>query len=333
MAAGLAYRFTRPESRLHILDQPNHRSLHDLPVPRSGGVAVLLAILMGVAGISILWSLPFSLLGMLLGLLAVSVVGFIDDMGGVRPRYRLLVQVGAALCLVVSGLRADVLNFPGGSWVMWSGVAVVVSCLFVVWMVNLYNFMDGMDGLAGCMALIGFGTLALFGWLQGHVVFTLLNSVVAMSALGFLVLNFPPAKLFLGDVGAYGFGFLSAGMLLWGDQLGIVPLWIGLLIFSPFIADATSTLLIRLIRGKRVWEAHREHAYQHAVQSGLGHRSTLILSIGIMLSVSVSALLLREAAEGVQWLLISIWLVFYLAVFWYARKSRYNQSDMSGGLG
>ncbi|PLY14752.1 MAG: glycosyl transferase [Sedimenticola sp.] len=315
----LAYRFSRPDSWLHILDQPNHRSLHASPVPRSGGVAVVLAILAG-GGTVYLQNPSADLTGIAAGFLGVSIIGFADDIRNLRARYRLFVQMASALAMILSGLRIEAIDFPGGVWALTPVVGGVLSLLFIIWMTNLYNFMDGMDGLAGSMALFGFAALAVLGWLAGDMTYMMLNGIIAAASLGFLVWNIPPARLFLGDAGSYGLGFLSAGMLIWGENLGIFPLWIGLLIFSPFIMDATSTLFLRLFRGEKIWEAHREHAYQRAVRSGLGHRTTLAWAVSIILAAGVSGILLKSQVAAVQWPALWVWGIFYLALFWYVRK-------------
>jgi UDP-N-acetylmuramyl pentapeptide phosphotransferase/UDP-N-acetylglucosamine-1-phosphate transferase len=151
-------------------------------------------------------------------------------------------------------------------------------------MSNLYNFMDGSDGLAGGMTVIGFGYYGLFAYLAGNSDFAVINRSIAAAALAFLCYNFHPARIFMGDAGAVPLGFLAAalGILGWLDQLW--SLWVPVLIFSPFIADATVTITKRLMRGEKIWQAHREHYYQRMVQSGLGHRNTALLSYALMLA-------------------------------------------------
>ena len=158
-----------------------------------------------------------------------------------------------------------------------------------MWMINLYNFMDGMDGFAGGMTVIGFGTLAVIG--VEHQLFMTMNLLVVSATCGFLLFNFPPAKIFMGDVGSSSLGFLAAGFSLWGNYEGIFPLWIALLIFSPFIVDATVTLLHRLFRGEKVWQAHKFHYYQRLVELGWGHKRTVLWEYVLMGACSISALI------------------------------------------
>jgi len=170
----------------------------------------------------------------------------------------------------------------------------------VAWITNLYNFMDGSDGLAGGMALIGFGAYAAAAALAGHAPLAALSVALAAASGAFLLLNFPPARIFLGDAGAVPLGFLAAslGLVGWRDDLW--PLWFPLVVFAPFIGDATLTLLRRLARGERVWHAHREHYYQRLVRLGAGHRGAALTGYGLMLACAAAALYARDAAAPVQ---------------------------------
>ncbi len=157
--------------------------------------------------------------------------------------------------------------------------------LFTVWMTNLYNFMDGSDGLAGGMALFGFSMYGIAALLGDNDTFAMLNFSVAAAALGFLYYNFPPAKVFMGDAGSIPLGFLVAGMGLWGWQLGCWGAWFPLLAFSPFIVDASVTLVKRTLHGVKITEAHREHYFQRAIQMGWRHRQVALVEYVLMLGV------------------------------------------------
>ena len=189
-------------------------------------------------------------------------------------------------------------------------------------MIILYNFMDGMDGFAGGMAVIGFTTLAWLG--RADVGFSAFCLVVAASSAGFLLHNFPPAKIFLGDSGSTTLGFLAAACSLWGSQAGLFPFWTALLIFSPFIVDATVTLLRRLWHGEPVWKAHRSHYYQRLVLLGWGHRRTVLVEYALMLACAASALLAIQLPPADQTVLAGVWIVIYgllmMAVAWLERR-------------
>ncbi|HEV2733656.1 MAG TPA: hypothetical protein VGV85_02420, partial [Longimicrobiaceae bacterium] len=239
--------FSRPGSWLYVLDHPNERSLHTSPVPRTGGVAILAGIAAALALSAAALRLDPVLAWILAGALLVAGVSFLDDRMNVHPGLRFLVHLGAALMLLGGGLALAALRLPGVSWA-WPAVAAgAFSLLFAIWLINLYNFMDGMDGLAGGMAVFGFGTCALIGALRGHADFASTAAVVAAAAAGFLLFNFPPARIFMGDVGSATLGFLAAAVCLWADRRDVFPLWIGVLVFSPFIVDATVTLARRVL--------------------------------------------------------------------------------------
>jgi UDP-N-acetylmuramyl pentapeptide phosphotransferase/UDP-N-acetylglucosamine-1-phosphate transferase len=205
-------------------------------------------------------------------------ISFLDDIISLPIIGRLLVHFVAA-----GGVAAGLLlNHIGVGWVLLAVVAIV-------WMTNLYNFMDGMDGLAGGMAIFGFGSLAITAWLGGNGPIALVSASIAAAAGAFLVFNFHPARIFLGDAGSTVFGFLAAGLSLIGWQDGIWSLWFPVLVFSPFIVDATVTLLKRAIHGEPFWQPHRTHYYQRLVLSGWGHRKTVLVEYGLMVVCGVLA--------------------------------------------
>jgi UDP-N-acetylmuramyl pentapeptide phosphotransferase/UDP-N-acetylglucosamine-1-phosphate transferase len=264
------------------LDQPNERSLHDRPVPRTGGIAV-----MAGAASAWLWISPQLWLP-LIRALGLGAVSLLDDVRGMSRRLRLALHVGAAgvLCwYVLSPINA---------------LELVLLVIAVVWVTNLYNFMDGSDGLAGGMALIGFSAYAIGAGTAGQVTLAMLCSAIGAGAAAFLLHNFHPARIFLGDVGSIPLGFLAATLGILGWRNDAWPLWFPLLVFGPFIADATVTLLRRLIRGERVWRAHREHYYQRMVLMGLGHRGTALVLYLLMLGCAGAALLGRTQPPVIQ---------------------------------
>lgn len=273
----------------HLLpvDQPNARSLHVNPTPRIGGLGLFPALLIGAAlggpGDGA-W-----LLGCATLLFLVSLAD--DRYGlGVAPRFLAHAGAAAAFCL----------------WLFGTGPLAWLAMLGMVWIVNLYNFMDGANGLAGGMALIGFAALALAG---GE---TSLAWAVSGAAAGFLVFNFDPARVFLGDAGSVPLGLLAGGLGLLGVTHGDWPLWFPVLVFSPFIVDASVTLLRRLLRGEKVWQAHREHYYQRLVRMGWSHRRLALAEYVLMLASAGSALALLTVAPGWQWCGVAVWGGIYL---------------------
>lgn len=289
-------------------DHPNARSLHQRAVPRGGGLAIWAGWI--VATLWLPGQKPW--LAPLLALIAISLV---DDLRGIPALLRLLVQAGAA-----------------AAWVWLADAAIpAVAVVIIVWMANLYNFMDGSDGLAGAMTVIGFGSYAVAGWLAGSAATA---SLLALFAAGipFLFYNAPPARLFLGDVGSVPLGFLAAVFGLTGWMEGWWPAWFPLLVFLPFIADASVTLARRLLRGARVWHAHREHCYQRLVRLGWGHAGTLALYAGLMAGGAVTALAALRWAPNLGAAALGLWVAVLGSLFvateyyWRRRRAEFEES-------
>ncbi len=312
----LTWRFMQPGSFFHIVDHPNHRSLHEHPTPRSGGLAIIAALLVALVLSLVLGGLadrtPFYWI--LSGILILALVGFMDDSGHLSAWWRLGSQFISALLLFAAGWNVEFLVFPGLSLNLWWPVSLGLSVLMVVWLINLFNFMDGMDGNAGGMAVIGFTGYSILGLQAGAAEFTLVSSCIAAASAGFLVWNFPPARIFMGDAGSSVLGFLVAALGLWGVAEELFSLWVMLILFSPFIVDASFTLVRRLLRGEKVWQAHREHLYQRLVQLGWGHRTTVLWMYILMLASAISAIMMSAMTIGGQWLFILVWVVIYLTL-------------------
>ena len=277
------------------LDNPNERSLHETPMPRTGGLAIMIAVV--IAGVAL--GAPWFTLGCALGL---AIVSFVDDRGGLPARVRFLAQaVAAAVWLVFAMPDAQL-------WIL------AVLFLAIVWVTNLYNFMDGMDGLAGGMAAFGFGAYAVAYWADSLTDPALFAASIAAVALAFLRFNFHPARMFMGDVGSIPLGFLAAVVGIEGWRDGIWPVWFPVAVFSPFIFDATVTLARRAVRGERVWQAHRSHYYQRLVQLGWGHRNTAVAEYVLMAACSVVALAAHHAPLTVQVTVCVAGLIGYAAL-------------------
>jgi len=299
-----------PRARLRVLDYPNERSLHSRPTPRTGGLAILAAICGAAVPLALAWPTP-TVATIAGGGLLIATISFLDDRFAISPALRMLAHVSAAILLLAGGLGAPGLSLPGLQLAWPVAIGAPLSILFVVWMVNLYNFMDGVDGLAGGMAVIGFSSLALLGMIAGNAPFAALSLAAAAAAGGFLVFNFPPARIFMGDTGSSLLGFLAAALAVWGERDGVAPLWATLLIFSPFIVDASTTLLHRAWRREVLWRAHKRHYYQRLVQLGWGHKKTVLWEYALMLACAGSAVLATRQTPPVQWFILAFWAVCY----------------------
>jgi len=263
-------RYIAYAKRNAILDIPNERSSHAVPVPRGGGVVfvILLLVLFAV----LLFVLPEERalwLSLLIGGAAVALVGWIDDKRGLPPKIRLLTHAAAVAWTLfqLGGLPRLSLGFALLPLGLFGSFLALVGG---VWAINLYNFMDGIDGLAAGQAVLG--ALAAAFLLKGSspsLVLALL--MLSASVLGFLLWNRPPAKVFMGDAGSGFLGFAFFTLLLRTERGGELPALLWCVLFAPFIIDATLTLLKRMRARKRLSEAHREHLYQQFIIAGHSH--------------------------------------------------------------
>lgn len=255
LKTGLAWRIAT--------DVPNDRSLHTRVTPRVGG--------WGVTPISVLLILVFAPTQWHLALLAflLGVLSHFDDRHGLPARYRFAGHVLAAVALVWFQ--------PAPYWAI-----AIVAGFAIVWISNLYNFMDGANGIAGGMAVLGFGCYAFTAYAKDPSI-AVTASIIAASAAGFLIFNFPFAKIFLGDAGSIPLGFLAGGLGYVGWTEGVWPFWFPFFVFSPFVADATVTLLKRMMRGEKFWQAHRQHYYQRMVGMAGAHAPVVLRWYAVML--------------------------------------------------
>ncbi len=254
-----------------LIDVPNARSSHTVPTPRGGGGAIVVAFLLGLAaviGMGMISPLgTFSLVG---ASTLVAVLGFIDDKGHVPAKWRLLGHFAAAAWMIFSlgGFPAvDLFGFQLAAGWLSASLAIV----YLVWLLNLYNFMDGIDGLAAVQAVTTCLAISLLYWLAGDVHLIWVPMTLALSVTGFLIWNFPPAKIFMGDVGSGFLGFVLGGSSIAAAWVKPAYFWAWVILLGVFIVDSSFTLLRRLLRGDRIYEAHRSHAYQYAARSCRAH--------------------------------------------------------------
>lgn len=262
-----------------LMDMPNARSSHRVPTPRGGGVAIVLCFLATLpllaAGGIVSWSLVWGLLG---GGAGIGLLGYFDDRDHVATRWRLLGHfVGAAWMMFWLGGMPPVSLWGVTVALGWFGH--VFAAVYLVWLLNLYNFMDGIDGIASveaiCVCLGGAVLYALLGKPQLGV----LPLVLACAVAGFLFWNFPPARIFMGDAGSGFLGIVIGALSIQAAWFAPSLLWSWLILLGVFIVDATYTLLRRMLRGERVYEAHRSHAYQHASRRCRAH---LPVTLGVL---------------------------------------------------
>jgi UDP-GlcNAc:undecaprenyl-phosphate GlcNAc-1-phosphate transferase len=303
VAAAAIALLRRTPFAVRLADRPNERSLHHVPTPRVGGLGLL------AGALPVAWTFSTVegawIVAIATGLVAVSVV---DDARNLPIALRLACHFAAASAAVA------VLSSEFGGQVAMTIFPMIVAALAIAWMANLFNFMDGADGLAGGMTAIGFAALSLAAHRAGAPDVAMTSGALSAASVAFLGFNFPPARIFLGDAGSVPLGFL-AGALGWqGVVRGLWPAWFPLLVFSPFIVDASVTLARRLVARERVWRAHRSHYYQRLILGGWSHRRLALHAWALMAATSASALLAREGPYLLQRGIIILWVVAFGAL-------------------
>jgi Fuc2NAc and GlcNAc transferase len=311
--------------RSKLLDRPNDRSSHTVPTPRGGGVAIVSAFFVAMVALRYFALADPQLLAALGGGCAiVALLGFLDDRNGLSARLRLvghavaavwtLVWIGPLPSIQVLGLTVDL------------GMGAAVLCaLYIVWSINLFNFMDGIDGIASLEAIsVGLGG-ALVWWLVQPAGDWPVAVLFAACVIGFLVWNFPTARIFMGDAGSGSLGVIVAVLALWSSRAAPHLFWCWLILGGCFIVDATTTLIRRVLRGERFYQAHRHHAFQYAARKHASHK---VVSLAVV-AINTFWLLTLAVAVALQWLggLVGV-LLAYGPLLWVALH--YKAGDRAG---
>lgn len=263
--------YTRYALNKAILDLPNERSSHQQPTPRGGGIIFVSVFYVALLYLFAAHLVSSSLFLSLLGGIPVALIGFCDDLFSIKMQWRMLVHVLAAIWGIL--------------WLPTAHLYITLFAVFLtVWFINLYNFMDGIDGLAASEAVFVsiVAGLVLLSVDQGA---SIVCFVLGFSVFGFLYWNWAPAKIFMGDIGSGFLGYFFAIMLWSTESLRVAPIYFWLILLAVFLIDATYTLLRRIIQKKKWMQAHREHIYQLMVQKGLMHYQMTLLVILINMVV------------------------------------------------
>lgn len=321
--------------RRSVLDIPSHRSSHHKPMPRGGGLAISVVCLGAIVALGhVGWLSHMTAIALIGGGVMVSVIGWIDDHQGVSALWRALVHLGAAFWALwwLGGLpMLDI----GIAKVSLGLVGPVVASLGVAWLINLYNFMDGTDGIAGVQALCAGVLGAMFLYDSGERGLAAVSLSVAIASAGFLVWNWPPARIFMGDVGSCFLGFTFAVLALASELTGALPALVWSILLAVFIGDATFTLLKRLASGKRWYVAHRSHAYQRLIQLGLTHRQVAlgVLLVNLMIVWPLAFLAYRREdliASSAACALVMMWIIWLIIQRAYQSKVRGETDTLAG---
>lgn len=286
----------RRYARRALLDLPNERSSHSRPTPRGGGLAIVGSFLIGMVVLNWMEVVPSALAWALIGGgVLVAGIGWLDDHRHVSPVWRIAVHVTAAAWALycLRGMPQLELGVTALS-LGWAGTALAL--LALVWLTNLYNFMDGIDGLAAgeavTVALAATGLL----WWSGATELALIVALLAAACGGFLWWNWPPAKIFMGDVGSGFLGYCFAVLMLASEKAEALPLTAWLILLAVFVLDATYTLASRVIRGEKWYTAHRSHAYQRLIQLGYSHLrvTSTVMLVNLLVLAPIAWLVVRR---------------------------------------
>lgn len=290
-----------------IIDIPNARSSHTLPTPRGGGVAIVVAFLLAQPLLAWAGLLDNAALMAMFGAgLLVAVIGFMDDHGHIAARWRLLGHFCAAgWALAWLGGLPPLQVF--GTTLALGWVGHLLAALYLVWMLNLYNFMDGIDGIASVEAITACLGACVLYWLAGATALIWAPLLLAGAVAGFLFWNFPPARIFMGDAGSGFLGIVLGVLTLLAAWHSSALLWGWLILLGVFVVDATFTLMRRLLRGDKVYEAHRSHAYQFASRRYKRHLPVTlgVLMINLLWLLPIAVAVVLQYIDGVAGLLIA----------------------------
>jgi Fuc2NAc and GlcNAc transferase len=283
-----------------LIDIPNDRSSHILPTPRGGGVAIVICFFVALLLLAQIGFIERSACFGLLGSGAlVALIGFADDHGHIAARWRLLGHFAAAAWglywlggLTTLTVMGQLINLG------WMGNFLAL--VYLVWMLNLYNFMDGIDGLASVEALTACLGMCLIYWSVGAVGLIWAPLILIGAVSGFLCWNFPPARIFMGDAGSGFLGITLGGMALWASTAKAEFLWCWLILLGFFVVDATLTLLRRLLQGKKIYQAHRSHAYQRAARAFNSHKKVTLFvgAVNIVWLLPIAIIVARGFVDG-----------------------------------
>ncbi|TNJ34626.1 glycosyltransferase family 4 protein [Arenimonas terrae] len=300
-----------------LLDAPGPRRLHQQPTPRGGGIAIALVLLAAAA-----W-LGQGVAAFFVGLVVTAGAGLVDDLRNLSALPKLLLQGLGALPLAWAWPLAPELLGTGGGF--------AAALLLVLVLVNFWNFMDGSNGLAASQALlVGVGLAGLTGLASPA---GWLGLMLAAACLGFLPHNLPKARLFLGDVGSHALGFAVAGLSLHALSRSDAGFWPLLLLPSTMLLDAGLTLLGRLLRRQKVWQAHREHLYQRAVAHGWSHSRICAVYFAWSGLALLLACCLAPASEATQAVATLAWLVAGAALYFWAGRFWPRRENLMESVG
>jgi len=306
--------------RRGLLDHPGERQSHTIATPRGGGVGLVAALLITSLLFSGGHQPGFWLYCIVPAVVILAMMGWWDDHASLGAGFRFFIQLTVSCYLLWCATDAG--------WVQ-GVVPMIIWGLFIIWMTNLYNFMDGSNGMAALQGIFAASVLAILFYLPGDNLFALFAALLAACCAGFLPWNLGRARVFMGDVGSLALGFLFAAFLLYGVGTGAFDYPVALMVMMLFLTDATLPLLLRVIRGERWYNAHRQHLYQRLIAHGWTHGRVAMLYQAINLMLVLPGILMAVIFPAQAWAIaLALTLVFVLG--WYFSISRLGVLAQAG---
>jgi len=305
-----------------LIDIPNERSSHLMPTPRGGGLSIVIPVLLCIVVLFLTAQLEKNIaLALGIGCFFVAGVGWIDDHQHIPANWRALFYAIAAVIAVY--FLAESENFQSVfHHLLFVTVSNILIAIWIIWMTNLYNFMDGTDALAAIQTICAGFFVGVIFWLEGQYGLATVCFVISASSCGFLFWNWPPAKIFMGDVGSCSLGFCFGVLVVIGEIQGSVPLTVFFILLSIFICDTTLTLLMRIFANEKWYQAHKSHAYQRLVQLGMSHKklalSVLLINVMILWPMAAMAFVWDEYSYY-----IAATIIFMMSTLWVSIQVHY----------
>lgn len=297
-----------------IVDIANERSSHQGSVPRGGGLIIVSLLIINIIALAVVSHRPDLYIGLGVLITAWAALSWWDDKNGLSARKRLIFQMLISLCTLLAFGYITSLQISSTVFINLPYFGAGITFIGVLWMANLYNFMDGIDGLAASQTIIASITLAFWFWHAGDQYLGFLCLALAASSYGFIIWNWQPAKIFMGDVGSITIGGFFATLIIFASTRYQIPVISFILLFSVFVLDASATLLIRIFKGEKIWLPHRTHYYQRITNMGISHKSVVIVQIALMLLCSIIASLTVLDHDRISLSIGLILLVFLIAL-------------------
>jgi len=313
--------------RRKIVDKVNERSLHEGSVPRGGGLVIVGLLLLCLISLSAFTERYAILAGLGGVIIAWGSLSWRDDIKPLSERYRLGFHLlfTVAIILLFGHISTIQISASKSLWLAEAGY--VVTFIGVIWFANLYNFMDGLDGHAASQTVVASISLAFWFWQLGDTLLTFICLSLAAISYGFLLQNFRPAKIFMGDVGSITLGAFFATLIVYGTVNYQLPVISFVLLFGVFVFDASVTILLRIKRGEKFWQAHRKHYYQRLALAGMGHTRILILQTVLMLFCSLIASISVLYHDRIMFAIFIELLVLVLVAIFVIRYERSHRPD------